>query len=292
MIIVFGENGQVARELQRAAMIDGREFQTFSSQAADFRQPNRIVEILASVPANSVVINAAAYTQVDLAETERDAAMQINASTPGVIAKCCRERGFKLVHISTDYVFSGDKPGAYHEFDPIGPLGVYGETKLLGERQILENLREAVILRTSWVFSSHGKNFVKTMVRLGADRDTLSVVADQRGGPTSAESIARTCLSLADKVSDLSTESDLWGIYHYSGGPSTTWHGFAEEVFRQTGQAVKVNPIRTDQYPTPARRPANSILDCSKLEKNFGIGQSDWVRDLSVVLDQLNSSKA
>jgi dTDP-4-dehydrorhamnose reductase len=290
MIILFGENGQVAREIRQAAQANGTLLQSFSSKEADFRRPDQISKILRAIQPGSTVINASAYTQVDLAETERDAATQVNGFTPGVIARVCRERGNKLIHISTDYVFSGAKHGPYDERDATGPLGVYGESKLLGESNILNNLNQAIILRTSWVFSAHGKNFVKTMVRLGADRDKISVVADQNGGPTSAESIARTCLQLAELVKELSVNSNVFGTYHYSGSPSTTWHGFAAEIFRQLNHRIKVIPIRTEEYPTPARRPANSILDCSKLNKNFGIRQPDWMTDLSLVLKQLNGS--
>lgn len=287
MIILFGENGQVAREVLRATSAAGIPCRSISSQEGDFKDPARISELLSECPPGSHVINAAAYTQVDQAESDRDAAIQINGLTPGVIASVCQTRGFKLIHISTDYVFSGNQQRAYREHEPTGPLGVYGESKLLGERLILEKLDQAIILRTSWVFSSHGKNFVKTMIRLGRDRDRLSVVADQLGGPTSAASIARTCLELVSKTANLSPTSDLWGVYHYCGKPSTTWHGFAEEIFRQTGQDVVVDPIRTDQYPTPARRPANSQLACGKLLKNFEIAQPDWTIDLSNVVSEL-----
>lgn len=287
MILVFGEQGQVATELRIAAAAQQIDLRTVSSKECDFKQPEQVVAFLESAPDDSIVINAAAYTAVDQAESDVDAAMQINAHTPGVVAKTCQKRGFKLIHISTDYVFPGDQKRGYREHEPTGPLGVYGKSKLLGEHQILDNLDQAIILRTSWVFSAHGKNFVKTMVRLGADRDSLSVVADQRGGPTSAESIAKTCLTLAERIEGLKPNSDLWGVYHYCGKPATTWHEFADEIFRQTKQNVVVNPITTDQYPTPVRRPANSVLACGKLLKNFDIGQPDWVEDLSKVVAQL-----
>ncbi|WP_010583529.1 dTDP-4-dehydrorhamnose reductase [Schlesneria paludicola] len=287
MIILLGENGQVAREVLKATSAAGIPCRSVSSQEGDFNDPAKISDLLSECPPGSFVINAAAYTQVDLAESDRKAAIQINGLTPGVIASVCQTRGLKLIHISTDYVFSGNQQRAYREHEPTGPLGVYGESKLLGERLILENLDQAIILRTSWVFSSHGKNFVKTMIRLGQDRDRLSVVADQIGGPTSAASIAKTCLELVAKTNSLSPTSDLWGVYHYCGKPSTTWHGFAEEIFRQTGQNVVVSPIRTDQYPTPARRPANSQLACGKLQKNFEISQPDWTIDLSRVVKEL-----
>lgn len=291
MILVFGEHGQVATELRIAASKEHLDLRTVSSKECDFKNPDQVTAVLESIPDDSTVINAAAYTQVDQAQTEVDAAMQINAHTPGHIAKVCQKRGLKLIHISTDYVFAGDQKRGYREHEPTGPLGVYGKSKLLGENLILDNLDQAIILRTSWVFSAHGKNFVKTMIRLGNDRDTLSVVADQRGGPTSAESIAKTCLTLANRIVGLKPNSDLWGVYHYCGKPATTWHEFAEEIFRQTRQNVTVNPITTDQYPTPVRRPANSVLACGKLLKNFEIGQPDWIEDLSRVVNQLGFPK-
>ena len=292
MIILLGENGQVAREVRTAAASQGIELRSISSQEANFLEPERVVDVLSEAPAGSVMINAAAYTQVDLAESDRDAAMQVNGYTPGAIAKVCARRNCKLIQISTDYVFPGDKQGAYQEDDATGPLGVYGASKLLGEQQVLNNLDQSIILRTSWVFSAHGKNFVKTMVRLAADRDNLSVVADQIGGPTSAKSIALTCLALADKIKGLPANSNLWGIYQYSGAPATSWQGFAQEIFRQINLPIKVNGITTDQYPTPARRPANSIMNGRKLKDNFGIAQPDWIKDLIDVLDQLGLQRA
>ena len=291
MILVFGEHGQVATELRIAAAKHQLDLRAVSSKHCDFRNPDQVKQFLESVPAGSVVINASAYTQVDQAESDVEAAMQINAHTPGLIAKICQSRGLKLIHISTDYVFEGSQKRGYREHEPTGPLGVYGKSKLLGENLILDHLDQAIILRTSWVFSAHGKNFVKTMIRLGHDRDTLSVVADQRGGPTSAESIAKTCLTLAARTADLKPSSDLWGVYHYCGKPATTWHEFAEEIFRQTKQNVLVKPITTDQYPTPVRRPANSVLACGKLLKNFEIGQPDWIDDLSRVIHQLGYNR-
>ncbi|WP_437227250.1 dTDP-4-dehydrorhamnose reductase [Planctomicrobium sp. SH661] len=290
MLILFGKHGQVATELIKAADIARIPLHAYSSAEVDFRNPTSIQDILNTAPAGSVVINAAAYTQVDLAESNPDEALQINGTTPVLIARTCHQRGFKFIHISTDYVFSGEKNGAYSEDDPPSPLGVYGSTKLAGETGILQECPESVILRTSWVFSAHGKNFVKTMLRLGKERSELSVVADQQGGPTSAASIARACLEIASQIKDSPTASSKWGIYHYSGAPATTWHGFASEIFRQSGLDVKVNPITTADYPTPARRPANSVLNCEKIQANFGISQPDWKQDLAAVLHQIDAS--
>lgn len=292
MLIVFGQNGQVAREIQIAAALRGLACRMISSSEADFRLPEQVKAILSTVPHGSVVINAAAYTAVDQAETDYQNAVQINARTPGLIARVCRERDCRLIHISTDYVFSGDKQGAYVEDDLTNPVNAYGQSKLMGEHEILQNLEQAIILRTSWVFSAHGKNFVKTMIRLGAERNRLSIVADQMGGPTSAQAIALACLQLANRVQDIPRSSSLWGIYHFSGKPATTWHGFAREIFRQSNLSVEVTAIRTNQFPTPARRPANSILNCQKLERDLGVRQPDWITDLGTVLHQLGGSIA
>lgn len=285
LLILFGKQGQVAQEVIHAA---GESFplQVHSSSDVDFRNLTTLDKALASAPQGSWVINAAAYTQVDQAESEPDVARQINALAPERIAQHCRERQLKLIHLSTDYVFSGEKPGPYIETDPTGPLGVYGQTKLEGEQRVLNQLPDAINLRTSWVFSAHGKNFVKTMLRLGQERRELSVVADQNGGPTSASSIARTCLKIFEQI-DSGASSRTGGIYHYSGTPATTWYGFAKEIFHLAQLDVTVHPITTAQYPTPARRPANSVLDCSRIQQDFGISPPDWRDDLRAVISQL-----
>lgn len=290
MLILFGKHGQVAREVQQLA--DSRQIplRVFSHQEADFLNPPQVLALLQDVPAGACLINAAAYTQVDQAESDVQSAEQINATTPGLIAAECRRRNLHLIHLSTDYVFSGEKSAPYVESDPTAPPNVYGQTKLNGERQILETWPEAIILRTSWVFSSHGKNFVTTMLRLGQSRKELSVVADQRGGPTSAAAIARTLLQLAERLSTAMPGSFPTGIFHYSGAPDTTWHHFAEEIFRQAGLEVQVHPISTSQYPTPAARPQNSILSCQRILQEYGIPQPDWRRDLADVLRELQPS--
>lgn len=286
-MLLFGKHGQVATEIQRLAPSFAIDVRAVSSAEADFRDPAQVLVQLANLPSGTVVINASAYTQVDQAESELDTALQVNAHTPGEIARTCAERGLRLIHISTDYVFDGSKTGPYVETDPTGPIGAYGLSKLRGEEAIRQSLQQAIILRTSWVFSSHGKNFVKTMLRLSETRDTLTVVADQQGGPTSAAAIARTCLQLARAIESEPADSARWGIYHYAGAPATTWHQFAEEIFARAGRAVTVKPIRTSDYPTPARRPANSMLDSRKLQENFRIEPCDWRSDLAEVLQEL-----
>ena len=247
MIILFGENGQVGRELRAAAAACGIPCHSISSREGNFSDPNRIASLLADCPANSFVINAAAYTQIDHAEHEREAAMQINGRTPGVIARICQQRGFKLIHLSANDVFAGNQQRGYREHEFTGPLGVYGESKLLGERLVLENLDQAIVLRTAWVFSAHGQNFVKSLIQQGTECDAVSVVDDQVGGPTSAASIASTCLELVKKTAHLSPTSDLWGVYHYCGKPSTSLDAFAREIFRQTGKMSSLTRFRRIQ---------------------------------------------
>jgi len=289
MLLLFGHSGQVASELRAAAAAQRVELRPLSSQEADFRDPQRIREIVAGAPAGTCVVNAAAYTQVDQAESEPETAELINAVTPGVIAEECGRRNFPFIHLSTDYVFAGDKTTPYVESDPVSPMNVYGRTKRDGEERIFRALAPAIVLRTAWVFSSHGKNFVKTMLQLGQKRQELNVVADQFGGPTSAAAIARICLELARQILQKESPDALSGVYHYCGAPAVSWHGFAEEIFRQAGLKVTVHPIPAGQYPTPAARPHNSILNCDKIFRDFGISQPDWRQELTKVLQDLQA---
>lgn len=243
-----------------------------------------------------LIINAAAYTHVDNAETQIEQAYSINRDGPARLAEVAKKAAIPLFHISTDYVFSGDARAPYKETDQIAPGGIYGASKLAGEAAIQASLSEHIILRTSWVYGAHGHNFVKTMLRLGRQRDALSVVADQHGCPTQAGSIADVMLTLASRYKREGTLA--WGLYHYSGRSPCTWHDFAVEIFRQGAakhlltKQPKVSSITTAQYPTPARRPAWSVLDCSKFETTFGIQTVDWRDELSVVLDALAEAEA
>ncbi|WP_459555446.1 SDR family oxidoreductase [Lacunimicrobium album] len=287
MLIVFGKHGQVAFELQRLAARDALSLRAFSSQEANFTHPKTILSIIENAPHDTIIINAAAYTAVDQAESDVEAARQLNATTPGLIAQACAKRNFPLIHLSTDYVFPGQHDKPYLETDPTGPATVYGRTKLEGEHAILSSGCKTLILRTSWVFSSTGKNFVKTMLRVGKDKDSITVVSDQTGGPTAAASIAETCLTLAQRTKDLADDSPLWGIYHYSGHPQTTWNQFAEEIFRQSKVTTAVTPILSKDFPTAARRPLWSVLNCEKLKGNFQIPPPNWQTDLTAVLNEL-----
>jgi dTDP-4-dehydrorhamnose reductase len=240
-----------------------------------------------------MVINAAAYTAVDRAESEPDAAWAANCTGPARLAAACREAAIPLIHISTDYVFDGSKAGTYREDDPVNPLGVYGRSKEAGDRAIREALAEHVILRTAWVYSAHGHNFVKTMLRLAGERPVLRVVADQTGSPTSAADIAA---AIAGVVRRLAAGGAQWGTYHFVGAGAVTWHGFAEAIFGLAapwrGPPPRVEAITTADYPTPARRPANSVLDCRYIGEAFGITPRPWREALADVIRELYGSDA
>jgi len=238
-----------------------------------------------------LVINCAAYTKVDLAEKEPEAAFQANRDGPAHLAAACRDRGIPLLHVSTDYVFDGSGSHPYREDEPVNPLGVYGASKEAGERAVRATLDRHVILRTAWVFSDTGQNFVRTMLRLGAEREALRVVNDQTGGPTDAADIATTLLTIADRVTGPDAGAALFGTFHYCGAPSTTWHGFAASIFdgatRRGHRSPALSACTTADYPTPARRPAWSVLDCGKLMDVYGIPQPDWRVALDRVLTSL-----
>jgi dTDP-4-dehydrorhamnose reductase len=233
-----------------------------------------------------LVINAAAYTAVDRAESEPDIAMAVNADAPAALADVCAERNAAFIHLSTDYVFDGMKRGAYIEGDPVSPLSVYGRTKEAGETAVRGRLNRHVVIRTSWVFSSHGTNFVKTMLRLGRTNNALRVVADQAGAPTSARDIARAVLRVAEMVRQ---EKGVWGTFHFSSAEPTTWHGFAQAIFGLANgtRDIIVTPISTAEYPTAARRPLNSVLDCSRICGAYNIGQPSWRAALADALLEL-----
>ncbi|WP_174803885.1 dTDP-4-dehydrorhamnose reductase [Martelella limonii] len=280
MILVFGRSGQVATELQR--ILPDAVF--LSREEVDLSDPQACASAIA-VHAPDAVINAAAYTAVDKAESDEEAAFRVNAAAPGAIAQAAAERGVPFVHISTDYVFSGDGETPFSPGDDTAPLGAYGRTKLEGEKRVAGAGGAYAILRTSWVFSAHGGNFVKTMLRLSESRDSLNVVADQIGGPTSARAIALACYVISGQ---LRAHPEKSGIYHFSGGPDTSWADFARTIFDLAGKSVRVEDIPTSAYPTPASRPLNSRLDCSSLA-NFGLARPDWRADLLDVLKELGA---
>lgn len=278
MILVFGKTGQVALELQRQ-----REVTALGRDQADLSDPQSCAAIIADLKP-SVVINAAAYTAVDKAEEEEALAQTINAAAPGAMAGACVHLDIPFLHVSTDYVFDGTGTRAWTESDPVSPQNAYGRTKLAGEQAVRASGARHIILRTAWVFSAHGANFVKTMLRLSETRDALTVVDDQIGGPTPAAEIAATLLTLADHMRN----GAEGGTYHYAGAPHTNWADFARAIFAEADRAVTVTGIPSTDYPTPAKRPLNSRLDCAKLASDFGIRPANWKAGLAAVLKDLS----
>ncbi len=319
MILVIGKTGQVARELARlvpqaprahadATPMRVQEAPDRSMTLADTAPPlealflsreeldlgtpeaaaARLSAMIAEAGAQAV-INTAAYTAVDKAEAEPDVAHVVNAEAPGALARVCAARSLPFVHISTDYVFdgSGTEPRATDEVP--GPLSVYAKTKLAGERAVADAGGVHAVLRTSWVFSAHGANFVKTMLRLSETRHALSIVADQIGGPTPAAAVAQACIAIAGQ---LRRDPGLSGTYHFSGTPDVSWAGFARAIFAAADREVAITEIPTADYPTPATRPLNSRLDCSATQAAFGLLRPDWRGALPDVLSELAKGKA
>ena len=281
-VLVFGQTGQVATELSRLTC-DDIALTCLGRNRADLTAPEACAAIIAASDAD-VVINAAAYTAVDRAESEEDLATLINATAPGAMAQACAARSIPFLHISTDYVFDGAGTRPWQPDDPTGPLGAYGRSKLAGEKAVCDAKGPHAILRTSWVVSAHGANFVKTMLRLGAERERLTIVADQVGGPTPAADIAAALLTMARAFHD---GRGVTGTYHFSGAPDVSWAAFAREIFSQAGLTPVVEDIPTSAYPTPARRPANSRMDCATLTRDYGIDRPDWRDSLRAILKDL-----
>ncbi|QHQ34087.1 dTDP-4-dehydrorhamnose reductase [Algicella marina] len=278
-VLVFGATGQVAREL--AARGTGMTF--LSRAEADLSQPEACRSaILTAAP--QAVFNAAAYTAVDKAEDEEALATRINGDAPGAMAEACRTLDIPFLHVSTDYVFDGSGSRPWSPEDLTAPLSAYGRSKLAGENAILASGATAAILRTSWVFSRHGSNFVKTMLRLGAERPSLRIVADQIGGPTPASAIADALIHMAGELSE---RRGATGLFHFSGAPDVSWADFARTIFREAELGCTVEDIPTANYPTPACRPLNSRLDCSRLQQTFGIARPDWRANLQEVLNEV-----
>jgi dTDP-4-dehydrorhamnose reductase len=278
-LLVFGKTGQVARELARIApdaVFLGREEANLTDALA----------CAAAVAASDAdaIINAAAWTAVDKAETEEAAATVVNGHAPAAMARAAAAKGVPFLHVSTDYVFDGAGERPFASDHPTAPLGAYGHSKLAGEVGVRAAGGTHAILRTSWVVSAHGANFVKTMLRLAESRATVTVVADQIGGPTPAADIAA---ALVDMAGQLDADPAKAGTYHFSGAPDVSWADFAREIFRQAGLATQVEDIPTSAYPTPARRPLNSRLDCTTLRDRFGIARPDWRQGIADILKEL-----
>lgn len=279
-LLVFGRTGQVASELQRLA-----DVVALGREAADLSDSQACAEAIRA-HAPRAVINAAAYTAVDRAEEDEALATLINGAAPAAMAEACAALDIPFVHISTDYVFPGHGMQAWTPANATAPQNAYGRSKLAGEVGVRAARGRYAILRTSWVFSAHGANFVKTMLRLAETRDSLSVVVDQVGGPTPAGAIAKAALVIADQ---LARDPGKSGTYHFSGAPDISWHGFAQEIFSRAGRAVQVAPIPTSDYPTPAARPFNSRLDCCLTREIFGLPRPDWREGLDDVLKELQT---
>ncbi len=280
-ILVFGSTGQVATEL--AALPDTL---SLGRAEADLSDTEACAEAIRT-HAPRAVINAAAYTAVDKAETEEYLATIVNGHAPTAMATACAALGIPLIQISTDYVFNGGGTDPWTPQDSTGPLGAYGRSKLIGEEGVRGAGAVHAILRTSWVFSAYGANFVKTMIRLGAERDSLAIVADQIGGPTPARSIANACHTMATQ---LIADPDASGTYHFSGMPDCSWADFARTIFDEAGIDCTVTDILTSAYPTPAARPANSRMDCTSLTRAFGITRPDWRVALRDTLKELKET--
>lgn len=277
-LLVFGGDGQVGSALRCGNWTD-TTVTALTRRDADLTDSAAVTAAVRGIPCD-VVVNAAAYTAVDRAEQDAATAWTVNRDGAGHIAAACAAAGRPLIHLSTDYVFDGTKAGPYTETDPVRPLGVYGASKAAGEEAVRAACKRHLIVRTSWVFGVHGANFVRTMLRLGEERDHLRVVADQTGCPTAACDIAAMIRTVAARLATQGADT-RHGTVHFCGAPATTWHGFAGTVFsereRLTGRpAPRVEAITTAEYPTPARRPANSVLDTARLKAWFGVDAPDW----------------
>lgn len=289
--LLIGGNGQVGREIALRAERNETPLTVTARDTLDITDGDAIERAFDAFQPD-LVINASAYTAVDRAESEPETAFTVNRDGPAALARNCARHGVPLIHISTDYVYDGSKPSAYVETDPVAPLGVYGASKLAGEDAIRENLARHIIMRTAWVYGVHGHNFVKTMLRLGRERDTLKVVDDQHGTPTHAAELADAILELAERIEAGSVEGNGWGTFHCAGQGETTWCGFAREIFavaeQDLGRKVRVDAITTAEFPTPAERPGNSRLDCSLLRAVHGIELRPWQEGLRAMMDGLD----
>lgn len=279
-LAIFGAHGQVGRALAALARQQNIPHRAFSHVECNITDAESIRQALAGT---SMAVNCAAYTAVDRAEIDAENAYRVNALGPQQIATACAQADIALIHISTDYVFDGENPRPAREDDPPGPLSVYGRSKLAGEEKVREALAKNIILRTSWVFSPHGVNFVTTVLRLAQSQPELRIVADQTGGPTAAGDIAHAILAVARACEQPGFAA--WGTYHFSGAPPVSWYEFARAIMGKRG--IPVVPVKTKDFPRPARRPKNSVLDCSRILQTFGIGQPDWRPALASVCDAL-----
>jgi dTDP-4-dehydrorhamnose reductase len=292
-VLITGCKGQVGRALTQLL---GDQAIPVDRTRVDLSRPDQLLEALNSFSTTPVaVINAAAYTQVDRAESEKELAEAINGRSPGILAQWCASHGIPLIHYSTDYVFSGEGDTPWRETDPTSPLNAYGASKLKGEELISKLGKKWLIFRTSWVYDATGHNFLRTMLRLGSEREELKVVGDQFGAPTYAPHLARATLQALEKTLSISSENFPSGVYHLCNTGVTTWHGFAEEIFRQARTRNLPSPgglkiqrllsIKTEDYPTPAKRPGNSRLNTDQAISKLGVRLPEWQQGLSECLD-------
>lgn len=292
MILIAGASGQLAVALSDVAGSRGIAVRAVERPDLDFDRPESIGAVFAGV-APRLVVNAAAYTAVDAAEDDVAAAMRGNRDGPAELARLCEAAGIPLIHVSTDYVFDGAKGAPYVETDRTSPQGVYGASKLAGEQAIAAACSRATILRTSWLYSPVGKNFVRTMLAAGRSNPTLRVVADQRGCPTSAPDLADAILGIVERLTEDGWQDRYGGIFHAAGTGETTWHGLAAATFeaaaRHGMRPPVVEPVTTDQWPTRAKRPADSRLDCAKLAEVFGLRLPPWRDSLARTVDAIFS---
>lgn len=277
-VLVIGREGQIARAVAQRGPIAGRSVIAVGRPEADLAAPKALAAVIAR-HGPALVVNAGAFTAVDDAEARRDEAFRINADGPGALALACTRAGVPLIHLSSDYVFDGTARRPYREDDPIAPLSAYGASKAEGERQVEEAGGRHVIIRTSWVYSENGRNFLTTMLRLGGEREVVRVVDDQEGSPSYAGDAADAIARIAEAVLSDPREP-RWGTFHFANAGSTTWHGLAQAIFAEAaalGRRVpRLEPITTADYPTPARRPAYSVLDTGKLRDVFGFEPAPW----------------
>jgi dTDP-4-dehydrorhamnose reductase len=291
-ILVTGSNGQLGKELQQLSLsypypiAIGYEFiflarENFSITDAE------LVKNSFSDHAPQYCINCAAYTAVDKAETEKELAYKVNAEAVGVLAAVCKEHDCRFIHISTDYVFNGTATNPYNEDSPVDPQGVYGASKLEGEKLALQANPDSIIIRTSWVYSEFGKNFVRTMLKLMSEKEEINVVSDQVGSPTYAADLAEGIMQIIGTLSTHQSPFTVHGIYHYSNEGIISWHDFAMAIKEISGSKCKINPISTSQYPTPAKRPAYSVLDKKKIQQTFGIVLKDWKQSLATCIRKI-----
>lgn len=289
-VVVTGREGQVARALAERAYAHDATVVFVGRPECDLALPETISPaLLAAQP--DIILSAAAYTAVDQAESEDSRATAINGHAAGIIGVAAREIGVPVIHLSTDYVFDGSLQRPYREDDPVGPVSVYGRSKLLGEQTVAAACPDHAILRTAWVYSPFGKNFVKTMLRLARTHDLLRVVSDQQGAPTSALDIADGVLRVAANLLDHPQDRSLRGTFHMTGQGETSWAGLAERIFATSqalgGPTARVEPIATQDYPTPARRPANSRLDCSRLKATHAVALPPWQDSVDACVTRL-----